>query len=125
MAPTPPMKLMIPFAWDRNWEGVRSGINATTGVRQSAILSNNVLVQATNTGRTAANGMMPNISAPIGAPIRMNGIRRPIGVRSLSDQAPTGGWISKAAMLSRVIKKPIQAGERSNLFARKSGTKAL
>ena len=61
----------------------------------------------------------------IGAPIRMKGIRLPIGVRSRSDQAPTGGWMKSAAILSKVMKKPIHAGESPNLFARNSGTKAL
>ena len=48
IAPTPPMKLMIPLAWERFGEGVISGIRATTGVRHSAMLSSRVLVQATN-----------------------------------------------------------------------------
>jgi hypothetical protein len=70
-------------------------------------------------------GIKPKARAPMGAPTKMNGIRRPIGVRRRSDQAPTGGWMNKAAMLSKVMKKPIKAGSRPNLLARKSGTKAL
>ena len=100
-------------------------MSATTGVRQKAMLSRSVLVQATNSGRTEAIGINPKTSAPIGAPIRMNGIRRPMGVRRRSDHAPTGGWMKSAAMLSRVMKKPIRIGERPNRLARKSGTKAL
>ena len=84
-----------------------------------------MLVQATNTGRTAARGMMLKATAANGVPIRIKGMRRPMGVRSRSDQAPTGGWMKNAAMLSSVIKKPIQAGLRLNLLARNSGTKAL
>ena len=57
--------------------------------------------------------------------MRMNGIRLPMGVRSLSDQAPTGGWMNKAAMLSRVMKNPIMAGARLNFSAKNMGTKAL
>src|SRR3990172_3020084 len=112
----PPMKLIMPFACERFGEGVISGINATTGVRHKAALKSNVLVQATNNGRTAARGINPNASAVIGAPTRMNGSRRPMGVRNLSDHAPTGGWMNKAAMLSSVMKKPINAGARLNLL---------
>ena len=125
IAPIPPIKLIMPLACDRNGEGVTSGINATTGVRHSAMLSSSELVQATNRGNTAAIGMSPNAMAEIGAPIRMNGIRRPIGVRKRSDQAPTGGWINNAAILSRVMKKPINPADNPNLFARKMGTNAL
>src|SRR3990172_7691513 len=125
MAPTPPMKLTMPFACDRYAEGVMSGMRATTGVRQRAMLNSRVLVQATNNGKTAARGISPKAKAPTGAPMRMNGIRRPIGVGSLSDHAPEGGWMSSAAMLYSVIKKPMSAGCRLNLLARKSGTNAL
>ena len=65
------------------------------------------------------------ISAEMGAPTRIKGIRRPMGVRNRSDQAPTGGWMNNAARLSSVIKKPITAGARSKRSARKMGTKAL
>lgn len=91
MEPIPPMKLMIPFACERNAEGVISGINATTGVRHNAALSSVVLVQATNRGMTDASGINPNASAVIGAPMIMKGMRRPSGVRKRSDHAPTGG----------------------------------
>ena len=47
IAPSPPIMLMIPLACERNFEGVMSGISATTGVRQMAMLSSRVLVQAT------------------------------------------------------------------------------
>ena len=120
--PTPPMKLMMPLAWERYFDGVMSGMSATTGVRHSAMLSSKVLVQATNSGRTDCSGMRPKARAPKGAPIRMKGMRRPMGVRSRSDQAPMGGWMNNAAMLSRVMKKPIQAGARLNLLDRKIGT---
>src|SRR4051794_37577503 len=102
-----------------------SGMSATTGVRHIAMLSSRVLVQATNTGRAAAMGIIEKATAAIGAPIRIKGMRLPMGVRSRSDHAPTGGWMKKAAMLSRVMKKPIQAGLRLNLFAKNKGTKAL
>ncbi len=39
------------------------------GVRQNAALNNNVLVQATNRGSAAGNGINPNATAVIGAPI--------------------------------------------------------
>ncbi len=112
IVPTPPMKLITPFACERNSEGVISGMSATTGVRHNAALNSSVLVHATNNGRIAATGINPNAMAVIGAPIRMNGIRLPSGVRNRSDHAPTGGWINNAAMLSSVIKKPIIMGER-------------
>ncbi len=91
IAPTPPMKLMMPLACERYCEGVISGIKATTGVRHRAMLSSKVLVQATNMGRKAASGIKPKARAPMGAPTRMKGMRRPMGVRKRSDQAPTGG----------------------------------
>ena len=125
MEPTPPMKLMMPFACERNAEGVMSGINATTGVRHSAALSRVVLVHATNRGMIDATGINPNASAVSGAPIIMNGMRRPSGVRKRSDHAPTGGWMNNAAMLSSVMKKPMSAGATSNLSERKIGTNAL
>ena len=84
------------------------------------MLKRRVLVHATKSGKTDAIGIMPNASAPIGAPIKMNGIRRPIGVRRRSDQAPTGGWMNRAAMLSRVMKKPISPADKPNLLARKT-----
>ena len=58
IAPTPPMKLMMPLACERNGEGVMSGMRATTGVRHSAMLNSSVEVPATNNGRTLATGMM-------------------------------------------------------------------
>ncbi len=125
IVPTPPIRLMMPLACERNCDGVMSGMSATTGVRQKAMLSKSVLVQATNSGSTDASGISPKTSAPMGAPIRMNGIRRPIGVRRRSDHAPTGGWMKSAAILSRVMKKPIKIGERPKRLARKSGTNAL
>lgn len=69
---------MMPLACERKGEGVTSGINATTGVRQSAMLSSKELVQATKKGNTAVIGMSPNAAAEIGAPIKINGMRRPI-----------------------------------------------
>ena len=125
IAPTPPMKLMTPLACERFSEGVMSGISATTGVRQSAMLSSRVLVQATNSGSTAASGIIPKANAERGAPIRMNGSRRPSLVRSRSDQAPTGGWMKSAAMLSSVMKKPTHTADSPNFCERKIGTKAL
>lgn len=55
----------------------------------------------------------------------MNGMRRALGVRRRSDQAPTGGWMKRAAILSSGMKKLMKAGRRRNLSARKTGTKAL
>ena len=52
-------------------------------------------------------------------------MRRPRGVRNLSDQAPTGRLNEQAAILSSVIKKPTTTGERPNFSERKMGTKAL
>ena len=37
--PTPPIRLMMPFACERSGLGVRSGISAMTGVRNPAIAS--------------------------------------------------------------------------------------
>ena len=91
IVPMPPMKLMIPLACERKTEGVISGMSAITGVLHNAALNNNVLVQATNSGSTAGNGINPNATAVIGAPTNKNGMRRPSGVRNLSDHAPTGG----------------------------------
>jgi hypothetical protein len=85
------MKLITPFACDRNLEGVMSGIKATTGVLQSAILINNVLVHKTNNGRIDTIGINPKAIAAIGAPIKMNGIRLPILVLNRSEKAPTDG----------------------------------
>jgi len=82
---------MTPFAWDRKREGVISGIKATTGVLHKAMLINKELVQSTKRGRMATIGISPNAMAAIGAPIRINGIRLPIGVRNRSDRAPMGG----------------------------------
>ena len=48
------MKLITPFAWERYLEGVTSGIRATTGVRQIAMLSIKVIVQVTKSGRRAS-----------------------------------------------------------------------
>src|SRR5512138_3173808 len=118
MVPIPPMKLMMPFAWERFSEGVTSGMRATTGVRHNAALKSSVLVHATNNGRIEATGMKPNARAVIGAPMRMNGSRLPMGVRNRSDQAPTGGWMNNAAMLSSVMKKPMKAADKWNLFAK-------
>lgn len=47
-----------------------SGIRATTGVRQKAMESKSVLVQATNSGRIEATGIKPKAIAPTGAPIK-------------------------------------------------------
>ena len=112
MVPIPPIKLIMPLACERFSDGVMSGMRATTGVRQMAILRMSVLVQATKSGRMPAIGMRPKATAPTGAPTRMNGRRRPILVRRRSDQAPTGGWMNRAAILSSVMKKPIQIGAR-------------
>ncbi len=125
MAPMPPMKLMMPLACERLLDGVISGIRATTGVRHSAMLNNRVVVPATKRGSTAAMGIMPKASAEIGAPMRINGIRLPMGERNLSDQAPTGGWMNRAARLSSVMKKPIHAGAKPKRSDKKMGTKAL
>jgi len=89
--PSPPIKLMIPLACDRSLEGVTSGINATTGVRQKAIARMVVMVQATKIGREAASGTRPKAIAAIGAPTKMKGKRLPSLVRRRSDHAPTGG----------------------------------
>ena len=91
--------MIIPLACERKGEGVISGISATTGVRQKAMLSSREVVQATNSGKMDASGIRPNASAPTGAPINIKGMRLPRGVRRRSDQAPTGGWMSRAAML--------------------------
>src|SRR3989304_5301852 len=91
IAPIPPIKLMMPFACERKADGVISGMSAITGVRHNAALNNNVLVQATNKGSAAGSGINPNATAVIGAPISRNGMRRPSGVRNLSDHAQTGG----------------------------------
>src|SRR5450759_1445711 len=115
IAPTPPIRLMIPLACERYRDGVRSGIKAMTGVRQKAMLRSKVLVQATNNGRIAAIGMKPKATALMGAPIKINGKRLPMGVRRRSDHAPRGGWMNRAAILSRVIKNPINPGARWNL----------
>jgi hypothetical protein len=84
-------------------------MRAITGVRQRAIVRIIELVQATKRGRKDCIGMRPKARAEIGAPTRMKGMRRPILVRTRSDQAPTGGWMKRAAMLSSVMKKPINA----------------
>jgi len=91
IAPTPPIKLMTPLACDRKREGVMSGIKATTGVRHNAMLMRSVLVQRTKRGRMDTIGIRPKAIAAIGAPIKMKGIRLPIGVRNRSDNAPMGG----------------------------------
>jgi len=123
--PSPPMKLMIPLACERNLEGVTSGISATTGVRQNAIARIVVTVQAMNRGRVAASGTRPKAIAAIGAPIRIKGRRLPSLVRRRSDQAPTGGWMKRAAMLSSDIKKPIWAESSRNFFSSRMGTYVL
>ena len=105
MAPIPPMKLMMPFAWERLEEGVMSGMSATTGVRQKAMLKISVVVQATKSGRTATSGISPNMAAPLGAPIRMNGMRRkhtPDGRPSLAvSSRPAASWRPSGADLLR------------------------
>ena len=135
MEPIPPMKLITPFACERYFEGVTSGINATTGVRQIAMESMKVMVQVINSGSrasgaipskgTATTGAKKKASAAIGAPTSMKGSRRPIFVRVRSESEPITGCSRSAAMLSNVIKKPIWAGFRSKRFARKSGTNEL
>ena len=57
IVPSPPIRLMTPLACERKGEGVISGIRATTGVRQKAMLSSRVLVQATKSGKIAAIGI--------------------------------------------------------------------
>ena len=89
-SPSPPMKLMMPLAWERSLFGVTSGMSATTGVRQKAIARMVVTVQATNKGeswpeepdRKRARQSRAN---------QMKGWRLPSLVRSRSDHAPTGG----------------------------------
>ena len=135
MEPMPPMKLMTPLATERCLEGVTSGMRATTGVRQMAMLSMKVIVQATKRGRRAGSGTLSTgiatkgakkkAIAAIGAPVSMKGKRRPILVRVRSEMDPMAGWMKRAAMLSSVIKKPIMAALRLNLFARNKGTNEL
>src|SRR4030095_6009727 len=80
MPPTPPIKLMMPFACDLFSEGVISGISATTGVRQNDIARKKDVVEATKKGRTLAMGINPNATAEIGTPIKIKGMRLPIFV---------------------------------------------
>src|SRR6185436_7484614 len=86
--PTPPIKLMMPFAWERFSDGVISGIKATTGVRQNAMARKKDEVQATKKGSIPAMGINPNATAEIGAAMRIKGMRRPILVRTPSDHGP-------------------------------------
>ena len=112
IVPMPPMKLMMPLACERYCRG---GDIRHQGHHRRAPEGHAEQQACWCRRRTTAArprwGIKPKASAPIGAPIRMNGMRRPIGVRRRSDQAPTGGWMNSAAMLSSVMKKPIMAGE--------------
>jgi len=135
MEPMPPMKLITPLACERYFEGVTSGINATTGVRQIAIESMKVMVQAIKNGKRApaeifksgiaTTGAKKKAIAAMGAPTSIKGRRRPIFVRVRSESEPMVGCSSRAAILSSVIKKPIVAGSRLKRLARKSGTNEL
>jgi len=116
---------MTPFACERYFEGVISGISATTGVRQKAIARSRVMQLKMNNGRTCAKGMMPNMAAASGAPTTMKGRRRPIGDRKRSENTPKAGWMIRAAMLSNTMMKDIKPACRPNCSSRMRGTKAL
>jgi len=120
--PNPPIRLMMPLPTERCSEGVISGINATTGVRQTAIPSSRNKAAMKKRKRLDARGRKTNASALTGAPTRMKGRRRPMRVRVLSDQVPTAGWMKSAAMLSRVMNMPMKPVARRKRSCSITGT---
>ena len=61
---------------------------------------------ATQVGTLTASEVGALTATEIGAPMRMNGMRRPMGVRKRSDQTPTGGWMRSAANIDEGMPMP-------------------
>jgi hypothetical protein len=103
------MRLMIPLAWERWGEGVISGMSDITGVLNTSI-KNNVIKMAIIKGIKETFSIIGIPMNPIkarGAPIAIKGLRLPIFVLILSDQAPIKGRMKRAAILSSVITNPV------------------
>ena len=78
--PSPPIKLMMALPSDRKAGGVKSGIRATTGARQSDMTNTNRMIKTIVSGRepsSANTGISANRKAQIGAPNAINGRRLP------------------------------------------------
>ena len=87
-----------------------SGIKDTTGVRKISIANRVIKIAAINKSKDCPkkSGMAIKPSKAIGAPVAIKGFLRPQRVHMRSEYAPTNGSINNAAMLSRVIMKPVK-----------------
>ena len=107
IAPMPPIKLITPLALLLNFEGIMSGINATTGALYTAIATLKRVMIESKRRRSLTTGIILKKMAAIGTPKRIYGIRLPNLVQVLSDFAPIHGWRVIAAILSNIITKPM------------------
>ncbi len=114
--PIPPMRLIIPFAWDRLGDGVISPMKDITGVRKRSMAKRvRKIAPIKNTKELPTKmGIDTKPINAIGAPMMINGFLLPIFVHIRSDMAPIHGKMSNAAILSKVIIKPVQLADIPN-----------
>ena len=98
---------MMPFAWLLNFEGVRSGMSATTGDRQVDITKLKIMTTAIRLKTEFVSGINKNKTAQTGMPISMYGILLPKRVTVLSDRFPNIGWNIAPKTLSIAMIAPI------------------
>ncbi|MNM84030.1 hypothetical protein D3C81_961020 [compost metagenome] len=89
--PSPPIKLIIPFALVRSRSGVMSGISATVGERNKLMDKFINTIKITNMTKPVCKGMSVANTAPKGIPISKYGILRPNLVFVLSLRCPIHG----------------------------------
>ena len=114
--PTEPVRLITALPSERSSGGVRSGMSATTGARQSDITKTKriiiTIVAATLFVLSATMGMRANRTAEIGAPVTMNGRRLPSFEWQRSESFPKVGWKITPKILSNVMMIPMNSGTR-------------
>ncbi len=108
--PTPPIRLIIPFALLRSSGSKRSPSQATVGERNNAIPKFVIRMKAAIARTVCATGIKTKPSNAMGAPARIQGLRLPKRFHVWSLFAPTHGWINILMMLSQVMMNNARLG---------------
>ncbi len=102
--PIPPMKLLMPLACERVGRGGDVGEERDHRCAPQGHAEYQRHGAGDEDRRIGASGTKMKAEAATGMPVMINGMRRPMRVRTLSENAPMGGCMNSAAILSSVMK---------------------